>query len=130
MIGPHPRPLCICCQTLFGIRCFSSLFGHLRTRERVSEFAPPDLCPPRGGGRGPGEVPSTIGISVFPNPSTGLFTILSDEAVNVEIFDLLGQVVWSGEVQNSASIDLRSVPKGVYFYKAKEGSAVGKLQVH
>jgi hypothetical protein len=62
-------------------------------------------------------------INIFPNPSTGVFYIGSQEAVNVVVKDLQGRMIT--EVKNAASIDLGNQPVGMYIMSITD--AVGKL---
>jgi photosystem II stability/assembly factor-like uncharacterized protein len=62
-------------------------------------------------------------VSVFPNPSTGLFNIVSrDEAIKkIEVFDISGKTIFTistvSEANPSSTIDLREVSNGIYFVK-------------
>lgn len=83
-------------------------------------------------------------VSVFPNPSTGIFTIQSSEKnLVIEIMNVLGgkivEVVNSRvnelnpitqQLNNSITLDLSSQPKGIYFYTLRSDNvtiATGKL---
>lgn len=74
--------------------------------------------------------------SVYPNPSTGIFTVeLSNptsETISIEIFDQLGQVVRKEELGNTSvktSINIQGINPGVYFVRTNAGkrSSVKKL---
>lgn len=57
-------------------------------------------------------------ISVYPDPSTGLFNISLGQAipVNLRIYNLLGQVVHQQESNElTFQVDMRSQPSGMYF---------------
>jgi hypothetical protein len=62
-------------------------------------------------------------VSIYPNPSEGLFTIpivTNDKTVKIQVFNNLSQLVQSNnfKVTNSRiQIDLSNNPKGVYFVK-------------
>jgi hypothetical protein len=64
---------------------------------------------------------SSDDFSVSPNPSTGIFTIQSNEKFStIEIMNVLGETVYSvsnNPALTSYTIDLRNHPKGVYFYR-------------
>lgn len=88
---------------------------------------------------GTNEVPAkTNSISLFPNPSTGKFTleVKSDnvKVKNIEVFNVLGERVFS-EILRSAQddkvMDLSAQPNGVYFYRvlSEDGALVGEGKV-
>jgi PKD repeat protein len=56
-------------------------------------------------------------IIVFPNPSTGIFSI--SLATNIEVYNLIGDIILSEN--NATSIDLTAAPKGMYFVKLNGG---------
>ncbi len=71
-----------------------------------------------------------IKLMVYPNPSSGDLYIKSDEAVNICIKDLLGKTVYSSvpdTFQTSFTVDISSLPSGVYFVMASD-SAGNRLQ--
>ena len=78
-------------------------------------------------------------VSVYPNPSMGVFTIQSSDpstplrVTSIEIINVLGEKVYSGSNTphlTSYEIDLRKQPKGIYFYKIEgenKNTATGKI---
>jgi hypothetical protein len=64
-------------------------------------------------------------LSIYPNPSTGVFNIdgISD-AVNVVVTNVQGQVVYTGTVAERSQLDLSSQPKGVYFIEIRAEQSV------
>lgn len=57
-------------------------------------------------------------ISVYPNPSNGVFTIENKNIVLFEVFDLTGKMIKTSTTSSSiSSIDLTSFETGVYFAK-------------
>ena len=60
--------------------------------------------------------------AIYPNPSSGLFTIQSPEKISqIEILNVLGEKVYSASNNlhlTTCKIDMGKQPKGVYFYKA------------
>lgn len=56
------------------------------------------------------------GISIFPNPTNGIFQISSDraETLFVEIADLAGKSVRTAKLSSMATVDLSDVASGVY----------------
>ena len=72
------------------------------------------------------------GIDIFPNPSTGIFTIKSQvEKFEVSIINTIGQVIKTQEVKNSSqtTIDMSTMSKGIYYAKvsSSEGTKLFKL---
>jgi len=90
---------------------------------------------------GVGEVgDSGMNISVFPNPSTGVFQVSTSDSparaglseFKYEISDPHGSIIFSGHRQNEYFIiDLSSFPKGIYYLKISQGElqTVKKLVV-
>jgi hypothetical protein len=74
---------------------------------------------------GIGEI-SGNNVSIYPNPSTGKFTI--NATGNISIYNLLGEKIFSQKlISEQNEIDLSSHPKGVYFAQiATEGRTVTK----
>jgi hypothetical protein len=78
-------------------------------------------------------------ISIFPNPSTGIFQLqlpnenFSKDEIEIEIYDLTGNVVSKTKLLNSRSdIDLSNQADGIYFYRVfnSDGTiGTGKLIV-
>jgi hypothetical protein len=67
---------------------------------------------------------STIGtdseIEIYPNPSTGLFTIASIEPVEVAVYDCNGRNVYTATgTSTNTIIDLTSFEQGIYFAKIR-----------
>ncbi len=59
-------------------------------------------------------------IRIFPNPSTGIFTVASTLEVSLEVVDLTGKLVYNADkISNSSVIDLSNLQKGIYFAKVK-----------
>jgi len=57
-------------------------------------------------------------ISIYPNPSTGQFTINGKDIQEIEIFDVTGKTVFNVIAsETKQSIDLRDNSKGIYFVK-------------
>jgi len=78
---------------------------------------------------------NNTGVSVYPNPSTGTFTVNVDtyDNTSLQVLNLLGTVVYEGKLSNNrTTIDLTGVAKGIYFYKVADKNAVvksGKLVI-
>jgi uncharacterized repeat protein (TIGR03803 family) len=71
--------------------------------------------------------------SVFPNPTSGLFTIQNIEKnTKLDAINLLGETIYSSEIGfPSATIDLNDQPNGIYFLniKSEKGITVKKVVV-
>ncbi|MBE0661382.1 MAG: T9SS type A sorting domain-containing protein [Bacteroidales bacterium] len=73
---------------------------------------------------------------VYPNPSSGCFTIEfinadEDEIIYVEVFDMTGECVLHRELSGASSsdFDLSSMPGGIYLLRILQGSTItnGKI---
>ena len=67
---------------------------------------------------------------VYPNPSTGIFTIALKEEASVEIYDLLGKVIYTNKVNAGESkIDISNYQSGIYLLnvKTENGSTTQKV---
>jgi len=65
------------------------------------------------------------GFSIFPNPTTGRFTVKQNNLqgpMNIEIFNVIGEQILVK--QNVNEIDLSNSPKGIYFVKMYNGTKV------
>ena len=76
--------------------------------------------------------PMLAGISVYPNPSTGLFTIINvQNVVSCTVTDALGRLVQSlsPNGQDQLKVDISKEVSGVYFFKfaSDKGIAVKKV---
>ncbi len=73
---------------------------------------------------------SESGISIYPNPSNGIFTIETDDSYIVSVIDISGKLVKEFIINNSdESIDLRNHPKGVYFIIFKNDKTVSTAKI-
>lgn len=62
-------------------------------------------------------------LKVYPNPSTGIFTIATQENVTVEVYDLVGKaIVKQTMTVGSNSIDISNYASGIYLLKATNAS--------
>jgi hypothetical protein len=72
----------------------------------------------------------TSNITVMPNPSSGLFSLVftfpTQQKVKINIYNCIGQIISTDQVENVGSnyfdVDLRTVPEGVYFLEVSNGS--------
>ncbi len=75
-------------------------------------------------------------ICFFPNPCSyyieGDFSFLKNEVGVLQIYDLLGQLIWSEKVEStSKKLSLSSLKNGTYYYSCSwaEGNLCGKITV-
>ncbi len=73
-------------------------------------------------------VPTTEGMKVYPNPSTGTFTIeMPDGARSISITDMMGKTVATRNVSPGAAkqtIDLENIPAGNYIIRLTAGDKI------
>jgi transforming growth factor-beta-induced protein len=55
-----------------------------------------------------------INVEVYPNPTVDFINLKTDEAVSYDLIDLSGKVLLSGNVSNSASINISNLNAGSY----------------
>lgn len=68
-------------------------------------------------------------ITIYPNPSTRIFNIVSQQNISVEIYDLLGKLVYNQSLANGTnSIDISNFNSGVYLLKATDAN--GNTETH
>ncbi|OQX79913.1 MAG: hypothetical protein B6D64_04085 [Bacteroidetes bacterium 4484_276] len=66
-------------------------------------------------------------ITVYPNPSTGIFNINIqgiENTMKMEVLNSRGQLIYSTELNSSRQLDLSSQPRGVYFVRLYNASSV------
>ena len=69
---------------------------------------------------------NSTAISISPNPSTGIFTLTSSEKFQYIVYDIFGREVYKSDqpINQSATLDLSSQPKGIYFVKIISGDKI------
>ncbi|MDX2173442.1 MAG: LamG-like jellyroll fold domain-containing protein [Bacteroidota bacterium] len=66
-----------------------------------------------------------LAITVYPNPSNGIYTIEVPSFMNITIVDVLGKVVYSQQLQDGKyAINLTNLNNGLYILKAESNGAV------
>jgi hypothetical protein len=68
---------------------------------------------------------SEIHLEIFPNPSDGIFTIRSQGIHLFVITDMQGQIIRSGEFNDTQTIDLSNESKGVYLISVQSTEKTG-----
>ncbi len=68
-------------------------------------------------------VSGKAGISIYPNPSTGIFVVEGlDKETTLDIVDVIGQVVYTIKTNDAKTkIDLSNQANGVYYLKTNSG---------
>tara|TARA_B110000037_G_C17064124_1_gene483084 strand:- start:475 stop:1545 length:1071 start_codon:yes stop_codon:yes gene_type:complete len=68
--------------------------------------------------------------SYGPNPASNVVNVKAAEAIqSIEVYSILGQSVLTKNIgQRSSSVDISSLPKGIYIMKAAIGGAVGTFK--
>ena len=62
-------------------------------------------------------------VRIYPNPSSGLFNIESDNAVHYKLYNVLGQQVRSGDLsQGAGTLDLADASIGIYLLTVQDES--------
>lgn len=66
---------------------------------------------------------NSFALQVYPNPSSGIFQLQTQEAAQLEVYDLMGKVILNKSVPaGTASLDLSQHASGVYLLKITNGS--------
>jgi hypothetical protein len=69
-------------------------------------------------------------VTIYPNPSTGIFNISLQEDATVEVHDMLGKVIYANKVKaGNNTIDISNYQSGLYILKltTENGSAIKKI---
>jgi hypothetical protein len=81
-------------------------------------------------GNGVNEISNKISVSVFPNPSSGMFTIQANSQQllannQIEIYNVLGECIYQHIcISANQQIDLSSQPSGVYLYQISSNAKI------
>ncbi|MFW5710195.1 MAG: T9SS type A sorting domain-containing protein, partial [Bacteroidota bacterium] len=63
-------------------------------------------------------------ISVFPNPTNGRTTIQGERITSVEVYNVLGNLLYKDNNRGTYAINLDNEPNGIYLVKIYEGERV------
>ncbi len=78
------------------------------------------------------EITDDIKVSIFPNPSNGMFEVKSEKykIQRVEVFNVLGEKIYNEEIKNitTATVNLQA-PPGVYFVQVQTEEGVMRKKV-
>lgn len=84
-------------------------------QNRISGFINGDLWAyPLGPAASTNEISNAENISIYPNPTANFVTVNSSKIVTAHLTDLAGKMVLTSNLIQNKTIDLQSVPKGVY----------------
>jgi len=61
---------------------------------------------------------TTSGILIYPNPTNGLFTLVLNAAANIEIYNILGSLIYSSSFEKGKHNLSLNLPNGVYMLKS------------
>jgi hypothetical protein len=84
----------------------------------------------KAGALGIGNNPSKF--EIYPNPSTGLFNILSGGKITVDVVNTTGQIVNSSNFDGNGTLDLTQAGKGVYYLRilSENGIRIEKIVIN
>ena len=70
------------------------------------------------------EIKSELNIAIYPNPTTGIFTIRTDlDNIEIEIYSTIGRLVLKKNLLGGLhTINISDQPKGIYFIKIQNGT--------
>ncbi|MDD3891987.1 MAG: T9SS type A sorting domain-containing protein, partial [Bacteroidales bacterium] len=68
-------------------------------------------------------------LSIYPNPSNGIFTLKTDGIYQLSIFNTVGQAILHRRVDGDSIIDLSRFPKGVYTVLIKNSKSFSSKRI-
>ena len=63
-------------------------------------------------------------VYIYPNPTNGLVHIYGVEDASISIYSINGKLINSNDLINENSVDLSSLPNGIYLVKVQKHGAV------
>lgn len=105
--------------------CGGNLFGELGDGTTTSASSPVQVTGLCAVSVGINEIKEQGSISIYPNPSNGVFQITSDKLQfeNLEIYNAIGEKIYTSKSSISNSIiDISTQPKGIFLVKMYEGN--------
>lgn len=73
------------------------------------------------------EALAEVGISIYPNPSTGIFTISTENTFKLDIFDISGKLINTQTINGTTSIEIKIA--GMYFLRFTDGNSTYSQRV-
>ena len=77
--------------------------------------------------------PTSNEFTIYPNPTTGYFSINTQQKAEVTVLNTIGQVLWQGQANGSISIDASQWKPGMYLVQLQENNGIittQKLIIH
>ena len=85
-------------------------------------------------GNGINEITNEFQVNIFPNPSSGIFTVQSPSSRirSVDVYSVYGEKVYSQIVNSKSQIIRLDLPNGIYFLKvnSEKGSTTKKIIIN
>ncbi|MFC2099121.1 discoidin domain-containing protein, partial [Bacteroidota bacterium] len=71
-----------------------------------------------------------IDVSVYPNPSDGMFKVVSPSSLDVYVMDILGRTLFTDHFEEGMNtIDLSSFGQGLYILTVREGKNISSMKL-
>ena len=65
------------------------------------------------------------GVKLYPNPSTGIIKITTEDIIQIEVVDILGKIVFTeSNLSNNTTIDCSGLQKGIYVAKISSRNTI------
>ena len=71
----------------------------------------------------------TVQVSMFPNPSTGIYHVELDGVYNLMVMDITGKLVHTEVIDHNGMFDLSDQPKGMYIARFTSGQKVATQKI-
>ena len=70
-------------------------------------------------------------MTVYPNPATNKFTVDlgNDEKANIQLFNLVGQMVYNETITGRADVKVANLHSGVYMLKVNQNGKISTTKV-
>lgn len=75
--------------------------------------------------------PGTVGLNIYPNPSSGLVNVSIEGKATVRVTDARGRIVFGSQINGNRQIDLSGLRSGIYYIRVvhDEFSVIEKLVI-